>query len=122
MTIPVGTTFLFTLTQKMPDCTTRGVDSQYHDIKTFVTPNGQKQTFTVPLSAFATNIQGGAFDFQRLKDLTMVNLQPAGTVVKVHNIKMIGACTSTSSVASSTSTTTGKNIWSFLIFYLFPLL
>jgi hypothetical protein len=90
---PVGSEGLFTLTQMAEDCTTRLLDSTYTPLSRYITPNGQVQTVYQPLSDFALNVEGGAFDFQHLKDWTFVNLAPIGAEFVISNYVLRGNCT-----------------------------
>ncbi|KAJ3342168.1 hypothetical protein HDU83_006203 [Entophlyctis luteolus] len=106
---PVGSDFNMTLTQWIPSNNTRGVDSQYRPLSYYLTPTGQPQTLTVPLTDFATNLVGGQFDFANLKDLTIVNFVPVGAQFVFTRITLLGDCSSSSSTAAaaSASVTTG---------------
>lgn len=97
-----GTTATFTLTQRSADCQKRLIDSQYVSLSKYITPNGMKQTVTLPLADFSKNINGGDFDFLHLKDWTLVNLNPVGAKVNISNLVLKGNCPT---VMNATSTT-----------------
>jgi hypothetical protein len=75
---PVGSDFYIALTQKTSDCSARSTDSVYTKLSNYVVPNGSKQTAVVPFSNFTSNLLGQPFDLRYLKDITFVNLIPAG--------------------------------------------
>ncbi|KAJ3190498.1 hypothetical protein HDU85_000797 [Gaertneriomyces sp. JEL0708] len=111
---PAGSSFTMCLTQKSPDCLTRvdPGDSTYIPISKYVTPNGQKQTVTVPFRDFAPRAAGtGTFDFVHLKDWTLNQFAPQDTVFEISNIRLVRQCTNgttnstTSALPSSTATT-----------------
>ena len=83
------------------------LDSVYHPLSKYITPNGQKQTVTLPLSDFATNLRGGKFDMARLKDWTIVNLVPANrrTAFIISNLKLKGGPIGCKVQTDSTSAT-----------------
>ena len=101
---PAGSDMNFTLTQRAPctpsvkgqplpagsTTTPRLVDSVYIPLSRFITPNGQKQTVTLYFSNFSKNLVGESFDFQHLKDWTIVNLKPAGAVFYMSDLKLLG--------------------------------
>jgi hypothetical protein len=104
---PAGSEAVFTLTQMAPDCVTRTLDSVYTPLTRYITPNGVRQTAFQPLSDFALNVEGGAFDMVHLKDWTMVNLAPLGARFEISNFILKGNCSaipvqSTSTAAAST--------------------
>jgi hypothetical protein len=92
MVAPVDTNAIFTLTQKSVNCVDRLVDSQYMRLSNYVTPNGQKQTVTMPLTDFAKNLDGNAFDFKHLKDWTLNSLLPVGVSITISNLMLVGDC------------------------------
>jgi hypothetical protein len=108
---PKGSDFNITLTQWVPAVPgvrdgkgSRGIDSAYYLLSSYLTPNGTPQTLTMPLSGFATNLKGGPFNFAHLKDLTLVNFGPKDTVFTFTKIVLIGNCSSSNALASTTST------------------
>ena len=60
---PVGFDANVTLTQRTADCVNRGYDAQYRLLSSFISFNNQEQTLELPLSSFATNLNGANFDF-----------------------------------------------------------
>ncbi|KND02113.1 uncharacterized protein SPPG_02609 [Spizellomyces punctatus DAOM BR117] len=113
---PAGSDFTMTLTQKTPDCVDRAganSDSVYVPLTKYITPNGQKQTVTVPFSDFATNLAGQPFDMVHLKDWTIVGVKPVGTKMQLSNLLLTRACngtlpSSTASTVSATGTATSS--------------
>jgi hypothetical protein len=75
----------------------------------YITPNGQKQTVTLPLSDYTTSLVGGRFDMSKLKDWTIVNLSPGtpDTVFVMSNLVLKGGpsgCTVPGNTTTTTST------------------
>ncbi|RKO93502.1 hypothetical protein BDK51DRAFT_39045 [Blyttiomyces helicus] len=102
--------FNFTLTQHYPNCSQaiRAPDSEYVYLSKFW--NGQNNSVVyVPFSAFATNLVGGSTDLVHLKDITWINLSPAGAQIRLANFQLTSgncspAANTTSSTAASTAT------------------
>jgi hypothetical protein len=67
---PAGADFYIALTQKSADCRSRETDSVYKNMTEYITPNGQFQTLTLPVSDFSTNLLNRTFDMAHLKDFT----------------------------------------------------
>ncbi|KAJ3186138.1 hypothetical protein HK101_009717 [Irineochytrium annulatum] len=110
---PVGSDFNITLTQWIPadpqhinGSGTRGIDSEYRLMSSYITPNGSPQTLKVPFADLATNLLGDPYDFKNLKDLTLVNLGPVGATFVFTKIMLLGNCT-TSSLTTTTSAKAG---------------
>ena len=89
MIAPLGSDMNFTMTQQSLNCSYRLVDSQYQLLSKYITPDGTKQTVFLPFSDFSTNLYGNAFDFRHLKDWTLVNLGPEGSVFEMSDLKLI---------------------------------
>ena len=94
---PAGTDTSFTLTQKSADCVDRLVDSAYVGLGQPM--DGTKKKITLPLSAFSKNLNGTDFDFDHLKDWTLV-----GTTAYFSNFVLKGNC----DVPPTTTTASGK--------------
>ncbi|TPX65097.1 hypothetical protein SpCBS45565_g05375 [Spizellomyces sp. 'palustris'] len=113
---PAGSDFTMTLTQKTPDCKDRAganSDSVYVPLTKYITPNGQKQTVTVPFADFKNNLAGQPFDMVHLKDWTIVGVKPVGTKMQLSNLLLTRACngtlpSSTASTVSATGTATSS--------------
>jgi hypothetical protein len=75
---PAGSDFMIAMTQRSSDCSRRLIDSLYTNLTNYITPNGSRQTVRVPFSNFSRNWVGGEFNFRYLKDVTFINLIPAG--------------------------------------------
>ncbi|KAI9013172.1 hypothetical protein BC832DRAFT_282940 [Gaertneriomyces semiglobifer] len=107
---PAGSSFTMCLTQKSADCLSRvepNGDSTYIPISKYITPNGQKQTVTVPFRDFAPRASGpGTFDFVHLKDWTLNQFTPAGSVHEISNLRLVRQCTSGNSTTTPSSTAT----------------
>jgi hypothetical protein len=105
---PAGVNMNFTMTQRSADCQIRLLDSIYHPLTRYSTPDGTKKTITLPLSDYATNLRGGRFDFRYLKDWTIVNLSPVGARVQISNLMLRGCLNTTTSSTVGTSTGTSS--------------
>ena len=92
MLAPVGSYALFTLTQMSADCRARVEpgDSEYIPMSRYYTTPGQWQTVTMHFSDFAENTEGKPFDFEHLKDWTMVNMLPLGQPFQFRNMRLLG--------------------------------
>ncbi|KAJ3262142.1 hypothetical protein HDU77_000500 [Chytriomyces hyalinus] len=105
MTAPAGSDFNITLTQWLPASNSRGIDSKYRLLSSYITPNGKPQTLRIMWTDFSTNLLGQPFDLAHLKDLTLVNLAPIGAVFTFTKLKLLGTCiNSPSAVAGSVGT------------------
>jgi hypothetical protein len=104
----------FVLTQKAPNCTEfprtapRLIDSVYHPLAKYITPNGQKQRVTLPLSDFRTNVLGREFDLKHLKDFTIIDITPSDYTFQFSNFYLIGNCTNAPTTGSSNTPTGSK--------------
>lgn len=87
---PFGSDMNFTMTQMSPNCSYRLVDSQYQLLSKYITPDGTKQTVFLPFSDFSINLNGSRFDFEHLKDWTLVNLGPEGSEFVLSDLKLVG--------------------------------
>ncbi|KAJ3293908.1 hypothetical protein HDU79_011750 [Rhizoclosmatium sp. JEL0117] len=103
---PEGSDFNITLTQWLPATNTRGIDSQYRLLSSYVKPNGNPQTLLMKFADFAKNLNGDAFDMKHLKDVTFVNFGPLGTKFTFTKMTLIGDCGS--STTSGGASTTGS--------------
>ncbi|KAJ1538957.1 hypothetical protein HK405_013312, partial [Cladochytrium tenue] len=113
---PSGSDFNVTLTQWIPQTAgvrdgngTRGIDSAYHLLSSYLTPDGTEQTLLLPLSDYATNLDGAAYDLTNVKDLTLVNLEPVNATFVFTRITLVGNCSSSSSSSAATGTKTGSS-------------
>ncbi|KAI8617072.1 hypothetical protein BC830DRAFT_142819 [Chytriomyces sp. MP71] len=97
---PVNSDFNITLTQWIPSNNTRGIDSNYRTLSSYITPSGKPQTLNFKWSDFGKNLDGGNFDFKNLKDLTLVNFVPVGAVFTFAKMTLVGTC----GVANATTT------------------
>ncbi|KAJ3061054.1 hypothetical protein HK102_009266, partial [Quaeritorhiza haematococci] len=103
--------FLITLTQKLPDCTTRGIDSTYLSAAKYASgglTTSAWQTVSIPFADFATNVQGGAYDFEHFKDITFVDLPrftSSGDAVYIDGIRLVGKKDTCGGVTPSPSPT-----------------
>lgn len=89
---------------------TTALDSVYHPLTKYITPNGERQTVTLPLADYAVNLAGNPFDFVHLKDWTIVNMAPADAVFYMSNLMLKGGpigCVAPTTTAATTATTTG---------------
>eukprot|EP00842_Homolaphlyctis_polyrhiza_P004972 jgi/Hompol1/5476/HPOL_000915-RA len=110
-----GSDMLFTLTQKSADCSVRvdNGDSTYLTMSNYIKPDGTKKTVTLPLNDFANNNIGGKYDFQHLKDWTLVlpsSSQNALLVVDTPTGTGRGSSNSSYSQPGATSASTGAAI------------
>ena len=87
---PLGSDMNFTMTQRSKNCSVRLVDSQYHLLSKYITPDGTKQTVYLPFSDYSLNLFGEAFDFEYFKDWTLVNLGPEGSEFVMSDLKLVG--------------------------------
>ncbi|TPX67796.1 hypothetical protein CcCBS67573_g07402 [Chytriomyces confervae] len=112
MIAPAGSDFNITLTQWLPASNSRGIDSKYRLLSSYITPNGKPQTLRIMWTDFSTNLLGQPFDLVHLKDLTLVNLAPIGAVFTFTKLKLLGTCiNSPSAVAGSVGTvSTGAGV------------
>ena len=104
---PAGSEMIFVLTQKSANCTEnplqakRLIDSEYLYLKDFITPDGTKQTVSIPLEKFGKNLLGEPFDLKHLKDFTIVDIKPA-VVMEFSNFKLVGDCTTNTTGSNDT--------------------
>ncbi|KAJ3228786.1 hypothetical protein HDU81_005880 [Chytriomyces hyalinus] len=98
--------FNITLTQWIPSTNTRGIDSKYRLLSSYITPNGKPQTLRIMWQDYSTNLLGQPFDLTNLKDLTLVNLAPIGAVFTFTKLTLLGTC-SNSPDAGTGGTATG---------------
>ncbi|KAJ3208437.1 Annexin A13 [Dinochytrium kinnereticum] len=98
---PPNSDFSITLTQWQPFTTppSRGIDSVYKQMTDYMKPTGTKQTLRFSWSDYAMNLNGRPFDLKHLKDLTLVDLKPAGAVFYISRITLLGNCSVTLSTA-----------------------
>ncbi|KAJ3334355.1 hypothetical protein HDU76_000048 [Blyttiomyces sp. JEL0837] len=61
-------------------------------MSSYVTPMNEPQTLTVAFSDFSKNLVGGSYDMKHVKDLTLVNMGPVGTVFTFTKITLLGNC------------------------------
>ncbi|KAJ3413131.1 hypothetical protein HDV05_008469 [Chytridiales sp. JEL 0842] len=104
---PPNSDFNITLTQWLPATNTRGLDSVYNLMSKYLTPDGTPQTLRMPWSDFKTNLEGGEFKLEDLKDLTVVNMGPVGSTFVFTKIVLLGNCTKEGVEAGTGSTTAG---------------
>jgi hypothetical protein len=107
---PAGSSAEFCLTQRSADCQTRLADSQYMPLSKYITPNGSKQTVTMPISDFGKNVNGGNFDFLHLKDWTLNDLSPTGVTIEISNFRLLRACGGRGNLVTLLKTTTGSKM------------
>ncbi|KAJ3245069.1 hypothetical protein HDU77_009595 [Chytriomyces hyalinus] len=97
---PAGSDFNITLTQWIPSTNTRGIDSKYRLLSSYITPNGKPQTLRIMWQDYSTNLLGQPFDLTNLKDLTLVNLAPIGAVFTFTKLTLLGTCSNSPGVAT----------------------
>ncbi|TPX31924.1 hypothetical protein SmJEL517_g04836 [Synchytrium microbalum] len=86
---PNNSDFQIAFTQKAPNCVDRLLDSSYHNLTSFITPNGTQQHVNIPFSAFNTNVNGTAYDWTHIKDLTFLNFYPANVTYTFTRMSLI---------------------------------
>ncbi|KAJ3062480.1 hypothetical protein HDU98_001620 [Podochytrium sp. JEL0797] len=106
---PVGSDFNITLTQWIPSNNTRGVDSQYRLLSSYLTPTGKPQTLNLKWSDFSTNLYGQPYDFKNLKDLTLVNFVPVASQFVFTRIELIGNCSASATATTASGGGSGLN-------------
>ncbi|KAJ3233454.1 hypothetical protein HDU81_002254 [Chytriomyces hyalinus] len=110
MIAPVGSDFNITLTQWIPSTNTRGIDSKYRLLSSYITPNGKPQTLRIMWTDFSTNLLGQPFDLVNLKDLTLVNLAPIGAVFTFTKLTLLGTCTNSPSAVTASVVGTASSV------------
>lgn len=123
---PANAEMTFVLTQKASNCsmsplqTARLIDSQYQPLKKYITPDGTKQTLTLPLSDFAKNVIGQDFDMAHLKDFTIIDIKPNDFNFQLSNFKLLGSCSvqqnTNSARTSSNSEISQNSIFALVLF------
>ncbi|KAJ3020824.1 UNVERIFIED_CONTAM: hypothetical protein HDU68_009954 [Siphonaria sp. JEL0065] len=99
-TAPVGADMNITLTQWEPVSNTRGIDSQYRLLSSYIKPNGQPQTLNLKWTDYSTNLNNQPFDLKHLKDITFVNLSVNSTFVFT-KMTLTGNCTTKNTVVTT---------------------
>ena len=102
---PPDAEMIFVMTQKSANCSVRLIDSVYHSLDKYITPDGTKKTVRMPVSDFSKNLLGQDFDLKHLKDFTIIDIKPSTFNFQISNFYLRGNCPTTG--PGSTTVTSG---------------